>query len=105
MSASVHGAYVDGYMTWFYKVSHLIMTPYTLRIPHKPSNQDVLEARDDHTYDISSICRCIEDMAVSGIYVGLFEVGSSQLALIECIITEARIALVHADKPTVRHTR
>lgn len=54
-------------MTWFYRVSHSIMTPYTPgRLP-KPTNQEVLEAMDDNTEDVSMVCRRIMKMATSDI--------------------------------------
>lgn len=43
------------------------MTPYTPgRLP-KPTNQEVLEAMDDNTEDVSMVCRRIMKMATSDI--------------------------------------
>lgn len=36
-------------MTWFYMVSHPIMTSNIFGKSPRPSNQGVLEARDDHS--------------------------------------------------------
>ena len=44
-------SYVDNYMTWFYSVSHPIMTPNALERPSMPAHEEILkneQARDDH---------------------------------------------------------
>lgn len=76
-------------MTWLYTMSHPIMTPGTSRRPHKPSNQEIMEARDDHTQDVSITCQPIMDMEKLGIEACLFEEVNPQLALVEGIIAEA----------------
>lgn len=54
-------------MTWFYRVSHAIMTPNALERPPSSANQEVLEAWDDHNEDISAVCQCIVKMGRVGI--------------------------------------
>lgn len=49
-------------MTWFYRVSHPIMKTKTFGILFRPTNQEVLEAKDDHIEDVSAVCRCIREM-------------------------------------------
>lgn len=49
VSDLVQWAYADDYITWFYRVSYPIMTSDVLEIPPCSSNQEVQEARDDHT--------------------------------------------------------
>lgn len=69
MSALVHWAYVGAYIAWFNWVSHSIITLDALGRPPRPSNHDILEAKDDHTQDLSSACQRIMDIAKSGIEV------------------------------------
>lgn len=69
--APIHWAYTKGYLTWLYRVSHPIMTPNTHGRPPRPSNKEVLKAKDDHTQDISNIFRHNMDMARSDIETGL----------------------------------
>lgn len=39
-------------------------------------NQEILEVRDDRVHDVLLVCLRIVDMAISDIYVKLFEEGS-----------------------------
>lgn len=71
--AFVYWSYLDGFMTWFYSMSHPIMTPDAPERPHRPANCEVLEARDGHTEDVSTICRCIVEMGRSDIEAILFK--------------------------------
>lgn len=41
-----------------------------------PSNQEVMEAKDNHIKDVTTVCRRIMDMRRLSIKVGLFEKGS-----------------------------
>lgn len=76
VSIFVQWAYADGYLTWFYKVSHSIMTPNVLGRSPRSSNHEVLKYMDDHAEDKSVVYRCIIDMGGSSIDVWLFEEGS-----------------------------
>ena len=76
VSTPVNWAYAYCYITWFYGVSHPIMTPYTPGRSPRPSNQNILEARNDHTQDVISVCQRIVDMWRSSIKTRLFLEGS-----------------------------
>lgn len=77
-------------MTWFYRVLYHIMTPNTLGKSHRLANHEVLEAKDNHTKDVSAVCwRIVEIRHRSLTFVD----GSLQLTLIEDMIDEAQNAL------------
>ncbi|XP_058770497.1 uncharacterized protein LOC131644109 [Vicia villosa] len=53
---------VDDYVTWFYRVSHPLMTPDALGDPPRPAHEEILEnqqAEDDHATDLLPICQRI----------------------------------------------
>lgn len=72
----VQWAFIDDYMTSFYRVSHSFMTSNAPKRPHRSYNHDVLKVKDDHTKGVSIVCRCIVDMVRSGIEACLFYEGS-----------------------------
>lgn len=43
MSVTSQWSYVDNYMTWFYGVSHPVMTPETPRHSPRPAHEEILE--------------------------------------------------------------
>lgn len=56
MSATIQWPYVNGYMTWFYSVSHPVMTPDAPGRPPRSTHEEILEneqVRDDHAIDVS----------------------------------------------------
>lgn len=63
----VHWAYDDDYMTWFYRVSHPIMTPNAPGRPLRPTNYEVLEAQDDHTESVTTVYRRVVGMGITDI--------------------------------------
>lgn len=89
----VQWAYVQCYITWFYRVSHPIMIQNARGRPLKSSKQEILEVKDDHTHDVLSVCQRIMDMARSDINDWFFKEGIPQLVLVEDIIAEARNVL------------
>ncbi|XP_058765349.1 uncharacterized protein LOC131638819 [Vicia villosa] len=56
---------VDGYITWYYKVSHPYMFPTAPGSPPRPTHEKILrvhQAQIDHTEDVLPRCREITDM-------------------------------------------
>lgn len=70
-----------------------LMTPDAPRRSYRPSNQNVLEIKDDHIQDVSSVYPRIMDMKRSDIEVRLFKEGILQLTFVEGIIVEAHNVL------------
>lgn len=71
--AHIKWVYEDNYMTWFYMVSHLIMTLDPSGRPPRSSNQEVLEAQDDHIEDVIVVCQRVWEMGRAGIKARLFK--------------------------------
>lgn len=46
MSTTCQWPFVDGYITWFYSVSHIVMTPDAFGHPSRPAHEEILE--NDH---------------------------------------------------------
>lgn len=62
-------------------------------MPPRPTNQEILKARDDHTKDVSAVCQRVVEMGKAGIEARIFMVGSPQLTLVESMIVELRSAV------------
>lgn len=75
-------------MAWFYMVSHPIMTPYALGRPPRPANQEILEAQDNHTEDVTTICWHVWEMGKSCIEGIIFEDGRPKLVLMANMVSE-----------------
>lgn len=75
-------------MTWFYRVSHYILTPDAPRRPSRSANQEVLEAQYDETEDMIVIFWCIVEMDRADIETQLFEDDTPQLTLMDNMIVE-----------------
>lgn len=58
-----------------------------------PSNQEVLEVKNDHIEDATAVCLCVMDMGKLGIEDKLFEEDSLKLALLEGMIAETQNTL------------
>lgn len=69
-------------------MSHSIVTSDAPGEPHIPSNQEVLEVRDEQVKSVTMVCRCVEEMGRATIGSGLFEDGSPQLSLMERMVFE-----------------
>lgn len=62
MSATIQWSCVKDYTTWFYSVSHPIMTPDTPGCPPRPTHEEILEnekAMYDHAIDVLQIYQTI----------------------------------------------
>lgn len=69
-------------MTWFYNVSHPVMTPDAHGRPPRPAHEEILEneqARDDHAINVLSICQTIMRITYEGIKSGRFERGGDDV--------------------------
>lgn len=69
----VHWACVKGYLTWFYRVSHPILTPDSLEEPSRPANLEVLEVQDEQAKSMTMVCQRVAYMGITAIKSGLFE--------------------------------
>lgn len=78
----VHWICVEGYMTWFYRVSHHIMTPDAPREPPRPANQEVLQVRDEQEESAMMVCWRVVEMGIVAIESRLFMDESPQLSLV-----------------------
>ncbi|XP_058762964.1 uncharacterized protein LOC131636367 [Vicia villosa] len=58
----VYWTCVKGYMTWLYRLSHPIITPDTLGEPPRPTNQEVLEIRDEQLENMETVCWRVVEM-------------------------------------------
>lgn len=79
-------------MTWFYTMSHLVMTLNALRRPPSLAHEEILEngkARDNHVVDVSPICQNIMWIKRGGLESKLFERDNNDLvALARSILTK-----------------
>lgn len=68
-------SYVDGYIRWFFKVSHSHMMRASLGDPPEPAHQEILEEKQthlDHVEDVLPICRRIVEIAQTIINKGIW---------------------------------
>ena len=95
-TAPTDWACADGYISWFFTVSHPYMVPTAPGSPPRPAHQEILEEQQsqmDHTQDVLPRCRRILQIARSGIEAGFFPEGSGGRRILDDIITEAEGAL------------
>ena len=65
-------------MTWFFNMSHLIMTLDGLGHPPRPAHEELLEnqqADDDHATDLLSICQSTHLLGHKTLNAGIIEMG------------------------------
>src|SRR3954464_519133 len=83
---------VEGYVTWFYRVSHPLLTPGAPGAP-RPAHEEILEnqqAEDDHVIDLLPICQRIEMLGRDALDRGVVHHGSPEaVAMMEIIVTDA----------------
>lgn len=80
--------YDEDYMTWFYTVSHPIMTPDVPEGPPRPVNLEELEVQDEHAESLASVCRHVVEMGRRALEERLFEDGTPQKALMKSMVVE-----------------
>src|SRR3954462_5898147 len=82
----------EGYVTWFYPVSHPLLRPDVPDAP-RPAHEEILEnqqAEDDHAIDLMSICQRIEMLGRDALDRGIVDQGGAEaVAMMERIVTDA----------------
>ncbi|XP_058766846.1 uncharacterized protein LOC131640475 [Vicia villosa] len=67
---------VDGYVTWFYRVSHPLMTPDAPGDPSRAAHEEILEnqqTEDDHVSDLLPVCQRIQMLGQDALDRGIIE--------------------------------
>src|SRR3954466_481488 len=104
---------VEGYVTWFYRVSHPLLTPDAPGAP-RPAHKKILEnqqAEDDHAIDLLPICQRIEMLGRDALDRGVIHQGGPKaVAVMEIIVADAGCAAGYrrqrrAQGERVRHTQ
>lgn len=94
MSSTSQWSYAEGYMTWFYSVSHPVMTLDTHGHPPKPAHEEIIKheyVRDEHSIDVLLMCLNIMQIMYEDIESGMSERGDDNVvSLAFSILTEAR---------------
>lgn len=68
-------SYIDGYIRWFFRVSHSYMAHAALGDSSMSAHQEILEeehAQLNHAHDVLSRCRCIMEIAQTDIDRDIF---------------------------------
>src|SRR4051812_32379891 len=103
----------EGYVTWFYRVSHPLMRPDIPDAP-RPAHEEILEnqqAEDDHAIDLLPICQRITMLGRDALDRGVvLQGGPDAVAVMETIVTDAGRAAGYmrqrrAQGERVRHTQ
>ncbi|XP_058784587.1 uncharacterized protein LOC131659411 [Vicia villosa] len=92
---------VEGYITWYYRVSHPYMLPAAPRDPPRPAHEEILQthqAEMDNTHDLLPRCREIADTGLGAIADGLFPKGSAQRRVVDTMIRLALEAFLYLRK-------
>ena len=63
-------------MTWFYKVSHTIMTSNASGEPPRSGNHEVLVVHDEQAESVKTVCRRVAEMGRATIESKLFLYGT-----------------------------
>src|SRR4051812_45396051 len=104
---------VEGYVTWFCRVSHPLLTPDAPGAP-RPAHEEILEnqqAKDDHAIDLLPTCRRIEMLGRDALDRGVVHQGGPEaVAVMEMIVTDAGRATTYrrqrrSQGERVRHTQ
>ncbi|XP_058775726.1 uncharacterized protein LOC131650002 [Vicia villosa] len=80
---------VEGYITWYYRVSHPYMIPAAHGDPPRPAHEEILQAHQaelDHTHDLLPRCRQIADTGLGAIADGLFSKGPEERRVVDVMI-------------------
>ncbi|XP_050875986.1 uncharacterized protein LOC127079651 [Lathyrus oleraceus] len=91
-------SYVDGYIRWFFRVSHPYMVHAAPGDTPRLVHQDILEeeqAQLCHVEDVSPMYCSIVEITRTYIDRGIFSDGSNVRQVLDAIITEARGALLY----------
>lgn len=91
-------SYADGYIRWFFRVSHPYIVHASPGDPLRPTHQEILEkeqTRLDHTDDFLPRCRRIVEIVRADINEGIFPGGFNVRGVLDAIMTEAQMALLY----------
>lgn len=86
-------SYVEGYIRWFFRVSHSHMVQAPPGDTSRPAHQGILEDEQtqlDHAEDLLPKCRRIVEIAQAGIDKDIFSDGSDVRQVLNIIMMEAR---------------
>ena len=81
----------DGYLVWFYKVSHPKLIPDIPNNPLRPANIEVLLHKEHGVDPLTAMCR-INDLAITSIKQNLELAGTPVYIAMEHIIAHATLA-------------
>ena len=97
MQAPISWHCVEGYVTWFYTVSHPIMTLDALGRPPRPAHEDILDnqhTQDDHAPNVFPIYQWIKLIGLEALDLGIIERGGPEaVAIIERMVRETSLTM------------
>ncbi|XP_058780319.1 uncharacterized protein LOC131653945 [Vicia villosa] len=105
---------VDGYVTWFYRVSHPLMTPDAPGDPPMPAHEEILEkqhAEDDHATELLPVCQRIQMLGQDALDRSIIEQGGPEaVSIVERMVSDTAGATVYRRQRRshgvrVRHTQ
>ncbi|CAL5208186.1 unnamed protein product [Lathyrus oleraceus] len=91
-------SYVEGYIRWFFRMSHLYMVQAASEDPHRPVHQEILvdeQTQLDHVEDVFPRCRRIVEIVQAGIDKGIFPDGYAMRQILYVIMVKTNEALMY----------
>ncbi|XP_058733393.1 uncharacterized protein LOC131605002 [Vicia villosa] len=91
--SEVDWSYVNGYINWYYRVSHSYMIPTAPGSPPRPAHEEILrtyQTQLNHTQDVLPWCRQIADMGRACIANGFFPERSNDRCVVDGMIRLAK---------------
>ncbi|XP_050908477.1 uncharacterized protein LOC127122130 [Lathyrus oleraceus] len=96
--ADSDSSYANGYIRWFFMVSHLYMVHDALGDPLRPAHHEILEekhAQLDHAKDVLPRCHHILEIAHADIEKGIFLYGYDVRQVLDTIMVKTRETLMY----------